>query len=331
MVYDAPRLRGPARLGAPGETPFYAGKRGGKPSAKQRDISLSLVAHARAGSRVLRLKGGDPSSSGAAARRRRRLVQHGVPIRIIRGHHRQGIGGLAYAGIPVTSPRHQPVRDLRPPATDQVRPRRAVSLDWQAISRASPVIVIYMGMKHIRPIAAARCAEAGRPASEPRGRRDHRPPWRASRCLRLTLGTVEADIETAGLDTPRDHLRGPRPRSCAQALDWQAMAAGLAPAQTTDAARPPPPPPKAPDDRPARPDPCSARQRIGQDHASPSACCAPCRARAYRWRGAKNPAPTYIDPAFHAAACGPSHPLNLDALGHAARAPAPPSPRARAC
>jgi hypothetical protein len=39
---------------------IYAGKRGGKPSAKQRDISLHLVELARAGKRVLRLKGGDP-------------------------------------------------------------------------------------------------------------------------------------------------------------------------------------------------------------------------------------------------------------------------------
>ena len=38
----------------------YAGKRGGKPSPKQRDISLRLVEFARMGKRVLRLKGGDP-------------------------------------------------------------------------------------------------------------------------------------------------------------------------------------------------------------------------------------------------------------------------------
>ena len=64
IVYDA--LVGPGLLDManPKAEKIYAGKRGGKPSAKQADITLKLVEHARAGKRVLRLKGGDPMMFG---------------------------------------------------------------------------------------------------------------------------------------------------------------------------------------------------------------------------------------------------------------------------
>ena len=100
VVYDA--LVGEDILSWAGDAELiYAGKRGGKPSAKQRDISLHLVELARAGKRVLRLKGGDPFVFGRGGEEAQTLVQHGVPIRIIPGIS-AGIGGLAYAGIPVT-------------------------------------------------------------------------------------------------------------------------------------------------------------------------------------------------------------------------------------
>lgn len=68
VVYDAlvdPRLLEWAR---PGAEVVYAGKRGGKPSPKQRDITLRLIAAARAGRRVLRLKGGDRSCAATTTR-----------------------------------------------------------------------------------------------------------------------------------------------------------------------------------------------------------------------------------------------------------------------
>ncbi|MGR3491186.1 MAG: uroporphyrinogen-III C-methyltransferase, partial [Shimia sp.] len=84
IVYDA--LVGTGILDwAPQAEAIYAGKRGGKPSAKQRDISLRLVELARQGKRVLRLKGGDPFVFGRGGEEAQTLVQHGIPIRIIPG------------------------------------------------------------------------------------------------------------------------------------------------------------------------------------------------------------------------------------------------------
>lgn len=208
---------------APQAEHIYAGKRGGKPSAKQRDISLRLVDLARAGKRVLRLKGGDPFVFGRGGEEAQTLVQHGVPIRIIPGIS-AGIGGLAYAGIPVTH------RDVNQSVTfvtghDQSG-QTPSSLDWAAIAKGSQVIVIYMGMKHIARISAA-LIEAGRPASEPVGVVTT-ATTDEQQVLETTLGTCVADIETAGLEPPAIICIG-RAVAMRQVLDWQGQMTGEAP------------------------------------------------------------------------------------------------------
>jgi uroporphyrin-III C-methyltransferase len=91
VVHDA--LVEPAILDwAPGRSASLRASAAGKPSPKQRDISLRLVELAREGKRVLRLKGGDPSSSGAAARRARRSWPTACRSGWCRGF-RRGSGG----------------------------------------------------------------------------------------------------------------------------------------------------------------------------------------------------------------------------------------------
>ncbi len=222
IVYDA--LVEPAILDwAPQAEHVYAGKRGGKPSAKQRDISHRLVDMALAGRRVLRLKGGDPFVFGRGGEEAQTLVQHGVPIRIIPGIS-AGIGGLAYAGIPVTH------RDVNQSVTfvtghDQSGATPS-SLDWSAISKGSQVIVIYMGMKHIARIAEQLRA-AGRPDAEPVAVVTT-ATLVGQQVLETTLGQVVADIDGAGLEPPAIICVG-RSVLMRQVLDWQAQAAGDAP------------------------------------------------------------------------------------------------------
>src|SRR5205085_12689966 len=79
----------------------FAGKRGGKPSALQADISERLVALARAGNRVLRLKGGDPFIFGRGGEEAMALARAGVRFRIIPGIT-SGLAAAALAGIPAT-------------------------------------------------------------------------------------------------------------------------------------------------------------------------------------------------------------------------------------
>lgn len=208
---------------APQAEHIYAGKRGGKPSAKQHDISLRLVDFAREGKRVLRLKGGDPFVFGRGGEEAQTLIQHGVPIRIIPGIS-AGIGGLAYAGIPVTH------RDVNQSVTfltghDQTGAAPS-SYKWKAIAEGAQVLVIYMGMKHADRIATA-LIEAGRPADEPVAVVCN-ATTPDQQVLETTLGTMVADIAASNLEPPAILCIG-RSVLMRQVLDWQGLAAGNPP------------------------------------------------------------------------------------------------------
>lgn len=208
---------------APKAEHIYAGKRGGKPSAKQRDISLRLVDLAKAGKRVLRLKGGDPFVFGRGGEEAQTLVQHGVPIRIIPGIS-AGIGGLAYAGIPVT---HRDVNQSVTFVTGHDQSGQApTSLNWRAIAEGSQVIVIYMGMKHAQRIADA-LMDAGRDADEPCAVVCSATTGDQT-VLETTLSQLATDIEASGMTPPAILCIG-RSVLMRHALDWQAMLHGDAP------------------------------------------------------------------------------------------------------
>jgi uroporphyrin-III C-methyltransferase len=111
---------------------------------------------------VLRLKGGDPFVFGRGGEEALALVRAGIPFRIVPGVT-AGIGGLAYAGIPVT---HRDVNQAVTFFTGSGVNGRAPSLDWEAIARGSPTIVLFMARKHAGEIAGKLIA-AGRDPNEP--------------------------------------------------------------------------------------------------------------------------------------------------------------------
>ena len=192
----------------------YAGKRGGKPSPKQRDISLRLVELAQAGKRVLRLKGGDPFVFGRGGEEALTLVEYAVPFRIVPGVT-AGIGGLAYAGIPVTHrDTNHNVTFLTGHDATGVMPD---AIDWAGVARSSPVIVMYMAMKHIGTISARLIAE-GRSPDEPVAFVCNATTAQ-QQVLETTLATAESDIAGAGLSPPAIVVVGEVVRMRA-ALDW---------------------------------------------------------------------------------------------------------------
>ncbi|MEM7067294.1 MAG: uroporphyrinogen-III C-methyltransferase [Pseudomonadota bacterium] len=192
----------------------FAGKRGGKPSPKQRDISLKLVELANAGNRVLRLKGGDPFVFGRGGEEALTLVENGIPFRIVPGIT-AGIGGLAYAGIPATH------RDINHSVTfltghdaSGVVPD---AVDWESIAKGSPVIVMYMAMKHWENIKE-RLIASGRSPQEPVAFVCN-AATEQQMVLETTLEASHGDLKSAGLKPPAIVVVG-KAVLMRSALDW---------------------------------------------------------------------------------------------------------------
>jgi uroporphyrin-III C-methyltransferase len=220
VIYDA--LVGPEilALAAPSARLEFAGKRGGKPSARQPDISRRLIQLAQEGQRVLRLKGGDPFVFGRGGEEALALVAARVPFRIVPGIS-AGIGGLAYAGIPITH------RDINSAVTfvtghdsTGVVPD---AVDWPALAKGSPVIVMYMALKHL-PGIVERLLAAGRAPSEPLAVVS-RATTREQRVLETTLGASAADVAASGIEPPAIVVIG-EVVALRAGLDWLGALAG---------------------------------------------------------------------------------------------------------
>jgi len=149
IVFDALVSSSVMAMADPKAEKIPAGKRGGRPSAKQSDICETLIKLAQKGKRVVRLKGGDPFVFGRGGEEIRTLSEAGVLFRVIPGIT-SGIAAPAMAGIPVTDrlvngslaflTGHE--------ATENSR------MEWKALVKAFPVLVFYMGAKNLSKIAA---------------------------------------------------------------------------------------------------------------------------------------------------------------------------------
>ncbi|MBF0339842.1 MAG: uroporphyrinogen-III C-methyltransferase [Magnetococcales bacterium] len=184
---------------------LHAGKRGGSPSSSQKDICETLVRLAKAGRRVVRLKGGDPFVFGRGGEEAERLAEEGIPFRVVPGLT-SGIAGPAYAGIPVTH------RDVNANVAFLTGHESAENpsfvegissssrIDWEAVAQAFPVLVLYMAMQNL-PWVVGRLIAAGRSPQTPVAviRWATTPEQQT---LVTTLGRLEGDVAALDLQPP---------------------------------------------------------------------------------------------------------------------------------
>ncbi len=182
---------------AAGAELVFLGKRGGKPSPKQPEINARLVAEAKAGRRVVRLKGGDPFMFGRGTEEVLALVAAGVKFRVVPGIT-AGIGGLAYAGIPVTS------RDVNSSVIFLTgHDHTGLSpegIDWAAVGHAAGMIVLYMAMRHMGEISDK--LMAGGLSGDTPVAVVMRASMPEMRILDTTLARAAKDIEASGIGAP---------------------------------------------------------------------------------------------------------------------------------
>jgi uroporphyrin-III C-methyltransferase len=194
VVHDALVDQRVLALAGPRARLEFAGKRGGKPSATQADISQRLVRLAQAGERVLRLKGGDPCLFGRGGEEAMALAAAGVPFRIIPGVT-AGLGALAAASIPAT------LRGIN----------RAIifaaghgaeddAFDWAPLARAGQPIVLYMVMHNLEKITHA-MIRAGMDRQTPAAVIAS-ATTAEERILVSTLDRVAADTRAQGFEPP---------------------------------------------------------------------------------------------------------------------------------
>jgi uroporphyrinogen III methyltransferase/synthase len=129
---------------------IYAGKRGGsKHTHTQDEINQMLVDRAKAGKKVVRLKGGDPFIFGRGGEEIEELVKAGIPFEVVPGVT-SATAAATYAGIPIT---HRQYTSSVAFVTGHEDPTKADSnIAWDKLATGVGTIVVYMGIKNLQSI-----------------------------------------------------------------------------------------------------------------------------------------------------------------------------------
>lgn len=175
----------------------FVGKKGGGFCCPQRDIESILIALAREGRKVVRLKGGDPFVFGRGGEEAEALAAAGIPFEIVPGVT-SALAAAAYAGIPLTHRAHASAVVFLTGHEDPNKPDSAIH--WESYGRLGATLCIYMGMKNLETIM--RRLQAGGLAPDTPAAVIQSATTGQHRQLISSAGRIALESEHAGFGAP---------------------------------------------------------------------------------------------------------------------------------
>ncbi|MEZ5894794.1 MAG: siroheme synthase CysG [Parvularculaceae bacterium] len=175
---------------------FYVGKAKSDHAVPQSEIEARMIAFARKGKTVVRLKGGDPFVFGRGGEELAAMRAAGVPAFVTPGVT-AAIGCAAAAGAPLTHRDHAQAVTF---VTGHAKSGREPDLDWRALAALGHTLAVYMGVG-ASAVISCRLIEAGRAASTPvviieKGATP------TQKVIKTRLGDLPAAISAGAVDGP---------------------------------------------------------------------------------------------------------------------------------
>ncbi|MCI9575395.1 MAG: uroporphyrinogen-III C-methyltransferase [Clostridiales bacterium] len=172
------------------------GKRVGRHHMAQEEINLLLLEKAKAGKRVVRLKGGDPFLFGRGGEELELLAQHRIPFEVVPGVS-SAIAVPAYQGIPVT---HRDFCSSLHIITGHKKQDSPLALDYPTLAKLPGTLVFLMGV-HALPEICQGLLQAGMAPHTPASLLEH-GTLASQRAVHSTLERLPADAKAANIAPP---------------------------------------------------------------------------------------------------------------------------------
>ncbi len=197
LLYDALVADAIVALAPPGCERIFVGKRRGAHAMPQADIERLMIEKARAGKRVVRLKGGDPFVFGRGGEEAQALRDAGVAFDVVPGIS-SAVAAPAYAGIPLTHREHAASFTVITGHEDPAK--SATALDWARLADPQRTLVLLMATATLDEIAQQLVAHGLDPATPVAVVQDGTRP--SQRTVSGTLATIAAEIARANVGSP---------------------------------------------------------------------------------------------------------------------------------